>query len=182
MSHPQPSSGHGRYALSFLERNPSLSNSLFADCEHDLDQVSTVIEPILHAHRRCQSARFYIQGITTGRTTFLATNLPNIQDFHATTIASTWLIGRSVQCAITVQNLSISRCHAVIGYCQGKGFYITDVGSSNGTWVNRRRLNVSERCPLQDGDLIQLGSLVVEFFAVDREEEASPPTAEATHY
>jgi pSer/pThr/pTyr-binding forkhead associated (FHA) protein len=150
--------------LTFLERNPAISDSLFADCNHSLAEVTTVIEPVLKAYQRCQVTSFYIQAVTTGRTAFLATNLPDEQEVQAVDVASSWLVGRSSTCAITVLNRSVSRRHAVIGHHTSVGFYVTDVGSSNGTWVNRRKLAPMERRALQDGDLLQFGSLKVEFF------------------
>ncbi|HHP7246309.1 MAG TPA: FHA domain-containing protein [Elainellaceae cyanobacterium] len=156
--------------LSFLEQNPAISDSLFADCNHNLAEVTTIIEPVLKAHQRCQITSFYIQAVTTGRTAFLATNMPDGPDVQATDVASSWLIGRSSTCAVTVLNRSVSRRHAVIGHHSSIGFYVTDVGSSNGTWVNRRKLAPMERRSLQDGDLLQLGSLKAEFFIASRQQ------------
>lgn len=154
--------------LSFLRRNPSVSDLLLADCNYDLDEVSTVIAPVFRAQQRCQFASCYIQAVTTGRTTFLATNLIQEQATDITPIDSCWSIGRSSTCAIPILDRSVSRCHAVIGYGPSDGFYITDVGSSNGTWVNHRRLSASQRFPLKDGDLLRLGTINIEFFATQR--------------
>lgn len=151
-------------ALSLLEQNPALSNSLLAECNHDLQKVTTIIQPILNASARCEVASFYIQAITTGRTTFLVTNLSNSEAFNITDSAASWLIGRSVNCAVAVQDTCVSRQHAVIGHVFGRDFYLTDVGSSNGTWVNRCRIAPLERCLLNDGDLIQIGPVQIEFF------------------
>ncbi|GET39805.1 FHA domain-containing protein [Microseira wollei] len=151
-------------ALSFLEQNPALSDSLLAECNHDVEKVTTIIQPILNAALRCEIARFYIQAITTGRTTFLVTNLKESEALQITDSAASWLLGRSGNCAIAIKDTCISRQHAVIGHVLGREFYITDVGSSNGTWVNHRRLAHLERCLLRDGDLIQLGPVQIEFF------------------
>ena len=151
-------------ALSLLEQNPALSDSLLADCNHDVQKVTTIIQPILNAASRCEIARFYIQAVTTGRTTFLVTNLKDAQALQITDSAASWLLGRSGNCAIAIKDTCISRQHAVIGHVCGREFYITDVGSSNGSWVNHRRLAHLERCLLGDGDLIQLGPVQLEFF------------------
>ncbi len=66
----------------------------------------------------------------------------------------------------------MSRRHAVIGHCPS-GFYIADLGSLNGTWVNQRRLIPSQRALLQDGDLIRFGVLGIEFFLSKRNNQ--PP-------
>ncbi len=95
---------------------------------------------------------------------FLTTNLSDHQTAHVTEAASGWLIGRSPNCAIAVEDPSISRRHAVIGHRPNQGFYIIDVGSSNGTFVNDSRLIAMEQCLLNDGDIIKLSNTCVEFF------------------
>ncbi|XGV98132.1 MAG: FHA domain-containing protein [Leptolyngbya sp. BL-A-14] len=160
----KPSSDSDRRTLNFLEKNPALSQCLLEDCGTNLSQVSTIIEPVLSASSRCEISSFYIQAVTTGRTAFLTTNLPDDRATHVTSVGSSWLIGRSSNCAISINSLSISRCHAVIGHCPDRGFYIMDVGSSNGTFVNCRRLAALEQRILNDGDLVELSHTRFEFF------------------
>lgn len=160
-----PSNNSGDRALQFLKSYPAISRSLLLDCGHDIDKISTLVEPILDAPNRC-AASYYIQAVTTGRTAFLTTNLPNPTQSHLTAIASTWLIGRSRNCAITFPQPSVSRCHAVIGHSPAEGFYLMDVGSSNGTFLNDQQLPVLERRSLEDGQSILFSHLPVEFFVV----------------
>ena len=56
----------------------------------------------------------------------------------------------------------ISRRHAKIDYVDGK-FYITDMGSANGTSVNERLIR--SRTPLRDGDKINIGDTEIIFFS-----------------
>ncbi len=160
----KPSHSSTGRALNFLKQNPSISQTLIAEVGEDFSRVSTLIQPILDAPNRCEISSYYIQAVTTGRAAFLTTNLPNMHQTHVTEIGSGWLIGRSLNCAITVEELSISRCHAVIGHRPNHGFYIIDVGSSNGTFVNGRRLATLKQQFLEDGDLIELSHTRVEFF------------------
>lgn len=160
----KPSSDSNQRALSFLEKNPSLSQCLLEDCGTNLSQVATIIEPVLNASSRCEVSSFYIQAVTTGRNAFLTTNLPDECATHVTSVGASWLIGRNSTCAISIKSSSISRCHAVIGHCLDRGFYIMDVGSSNGTFVNCRRLAALEQRVLNDGDLVELSHTRVEFF------------------
>jgi pSer/pThr/pTyr-binding forkhead associated (FHA) protein len=51
---------------------------------------------------------------------------------------------------------SISRCHAKIAAFRGRHL-IEDLGSTNGTVVNGRPLNLGQRLPLQPGDHVTLG-------------------------
>lgn len=168
-------------AINFLEQNPSLSHCLLADCNNDLNRVTTLIEPILQASHRCELTSCYIQALTTGRVTFLTTNLSRRQPVQVTATGSSWLIGRHPTSAIAVPDNSISRRHAVISYCSDSDFYITDIGSSNGTWVNYRKLAQLDRWLLRDGDLIQLGSLKLEFFIIGYN-ETHPAQNEVTRY
>ncbi|NET35197.1 MAG: FHA domain-containing protein [Cyanothece sp. SIO1E1] len=162
------SSSRNCCAQVFLQQNPVISNSLIADCDHDFEKVTAIIEPVLNAPERCQITPFYIQAVTTGRTTFLTTNL-STDGCEAQVIqpAANYLIGRSLNCAITIRERSVSRQHAVIGYVHDQGFFLTDVGSRNGTKLNKHRLPAQDRRLLADGDLIQLCSLKVEFFISD---------------
>lgn len=50
---------------------------------------------------------------------------------------------------------TISRAHAAIG-CDGEGFFVQDLDSTNGTLVNGQR---RERTPLASGDEIRIGRL-----------------------
>ena len=50
----------------------------------------------------------------------------------------------------------VSRIHANIRL-EGEAYYIEDVGSSNGTYINNIPLNVGSRHRLSEGDRISLG-------------------------
>ncbi|HEY9762717.1 MAG TPA: FHA domain-containing protein [Trichocoleus sp.] len=138
--------------------------TLFQNFDFDLEQVSDTIDPILTAQSRCEITSLYIQGIVSNGTAFLCTNINTEHAIEVTSRNSSWLIGKSSHCTISVPHSEISPRHAVIGYQSNHGFFITDLGSNNGTWVNRRPLEPHQRYFLQDGDLIELGCLQVEFF------------------
>ena len=148
------------------EQNPFLSDSLLHDCRYEVDKVAAVIEPLLNAPRRCRVTSLYVQAVTTGRNTFLATNLVPDRMTQITPIALSWSVGRNPACTIPVRHKTVSRYHALIEYHSKHGLYLTDLGSSNGTWVNQHRLMPHEKRILGDGDLIQLGKLQMEFFLV----------------
>lgn len=67
-------------------------------------------------------------------------------------------IGRSMSNDITVDDPEVSRRHAKI-IRRGDAFLIEDWGSTNGTFVNDKR--VTTRVALRDGDRIRLGEAVV---------------------
>ena len=70
-------------------------------------------------------------------------------------------IGRSPDCDIFLDDVTVSRRHAV-ALKQGDAFVIEDQGSLNGTFLNRRRLESAE---LSDDDELQIGKYRLVFFA-----------------
>ena len=62
-------------------------------------------------------------------------------------------IGRSPDAGVFLDDVTVSRNHALL-VRRKDGFYIDDLGSLNGTYVNRRRI---ESHRLADGDEIQVG-------------------------
>jgi hypothetical protein len=62
-------------------------------------------------------------------------------------------IGRTPDAAVFLDDVTVSRNHALI-VRRRDGLYIDDLGSLNGTYVNRRRI---ESHKLEDGDEIQIG-------------------------
>lgn len=70
-------------------------------------------------------------------------------------------IGRSAGNTVALENDHISRKHAVI-QLQGQGeFWIVDLGSSNGTYVNGRRM--TRPIALKTGDVIEMAGSRIEF-------------------
>src|SRR5437667_10769287 len=64
------------------------------------------------------------------------------------------VIGRSRDCDIQLADANVSRRHAELRQ-EGASFWIVDLGSTNGTEVNGKRI---KRAELRDGDKIMLGS------------------------
>jgi sulfur carrier protein ThiS len=69
-------------------------------------------------------------------------------------------IGRSPDCGIFLDDVTVSRKHANVVRNDGR-FTIEDQGSLNGTFVNRKRVDSAE---LDDGDEIQIGKYRLTFF------------------
>lgn len=62
-------------------------------------------------------------------------------------------IGRTPDCDIFLDDVTVSRRHAVVAKGEG-GFTLEDLGSLNGTFLNRHRIEKSE---LEPGDELQIG-------------------------
>ena len=74
-------------------------------------------------------------------------------------------IGRQAGVAILLDDQDVSRHHAVLERA-GNRVVLTDPGSTNGTWVNRRRLRAGDprdRVELRDGDELLCGSVTLRF-------------------
>ena len=70
-------------------------------------------------------------------------------------------IGRSPEAGVFLDDVTVSRDHAVLVHRQG-GWYLDDSGSLNGTYVNRKRID-SHR--LEDGDELQVGKYKLTYLA-----------------
>lgn len=74
------------------------------------------------------------------------------QEFNLCRFATA--IGRAVSCDVVLADKSVSRQHAII-YCLKGKFFIEDVGSTNGTMLNKKP--VVTRVPLSSGDEVRIG-------------------------
>jgi FHA domain/zinc-ribbon domain len=70
-------------------------------------------------------------------------------------------IGRSPECDVFLDDVTVSRRHAVVTR-RDETFTIEDQGSLNGTFVNRRRIETGE---LEDDDELQIGKYRLVFLA-----------------
>ncbi|HEY4348438.1 MAG TPA: FHA domain-containing protein [Gaiellaceae bacterium] len=68
-------------------------------------------------------------------------------------------IGRSPDCEIFLDDVTVSRTHALLVERDGH-FVVEDQGSLNGTFVNRRRIDTAT---LQNGDELQVGKYRMTF-------------------
>ncbi len=70
-----------------------------------------------------------------------------------------WMvIGRGRSADILIAEPTISRAHAVIGH-DDEGFFVQDLGSTNGTRVNGER---TDKLHLADRDEVLLGKLLLQ--------------------
>jgi pSer/pThr/pTyr-binding forkhead associated (FHA) protein len=74
------------------------------------------------------------------------------------------LIGRDATCDLVIPHQTMSRQYARLDVQNG-GWWVEDLGSASGTWVNGRR--ATGRVRLSDGDRLQLGVYVFTFSAED---------------
>ncbi|MCS7030424.1 MAG: adenylate/guanylate cyclase domain-containing protein [Gloeomargarita sp. SKYG116] len=84
-----------------------------------------------------------------------------------------WSVGRSDQSAIILGSPWVSRMHALIQRAGEQEFYVIDLGSRNGTFVNGQR--VMAPVQLQDGDRVTFGQIHLQFtYQTDRPDTPDP--------
>jgi pSer/pThr/pTyr-binding forkhead associated (FHA) protein len=115
------------------------------------------------SHGLINTPLIYIQGVTVGTEAYLVTNLGQGATQALTQAQQTWVIGRDPQrVALSIPDDRLSRCHAAIKYVEGQGFYLIDLNSRNGSYVNGELVRQSRL--LEDGDRVRLGSITFVFF------------------
>ncbi len=76
-------------------------------------------------------------------------------------LTGTCSIGRAPESTLPITSKEVSRKHAII-QAQGESeFWLVDLGSANGTYLNGRRLSQSVR--LRNGDIIRIADMEIEF-------------------
>jgi pSer/pThr/pTyr-binding forkhead associated (FHA) protein len=104
----------------------------------------------------------YITGIIQAGQVYLVTNLADGKTKTLLQPQGIWTIGRDRQLAISIAHRQLSRQHAVIQYIPGQGFYLVDLNSTNGSFINGEP--VHGRMLLKDGDRVRLSSIAFSFF------------------
>jgi pSer/pThr/pTyr-binding forkhead associated (FHA) protein len=104
----------------------------------------------------------YITGVVQHNKVYLITNLIQGKTQQLVQSQGVWILGRGSYAAISIADDRLSRTHAVIQYADNEGFYIFDLNSTNGTFVNNEP--IYEPVLLKDGDRIRLGSMTFSFF------------------
>jgi two-component system, cell cycle response regulator len=70
-------------------------------------------------------------------------------------------LGRSADSSFPISDITVSRQHAFVSVDDVGTVYLRDDGSTNGTFVNGKRVTPYRPVNLDDGDRIQLGTTVV---------------------
>lgn len=68
-------------------------------------------------------------------------------------------VGRAEKCHIVVDDTYVSQVHARF-FADGETFVVEDLGSTNGTYLNRRR--ITSPAELSRGDRVKIGKTVLE--------------------
>ncbi len=74
-------------------------------------------------------------------------------------------LGRHPESDVFLDDVTVSRRHATVTRTDS-GFFVTDAGSLNGTYINRELV---DKGPLQDGDELRVGKFRLVFVALGAE-------------
>src|SRR5512135_775122 len=77
--------------------------------------------------------------------------------------SKTMVIGRGSECQIPILDSSLSRAHAQVLKKESGRFYVSDLGSTNGTYLNEQKLTSSRAVEVKNGDLLKMGNLIFKF-------------------
>ncbi|XP_054714718.1 kanadaptin-like [Uloborus diversus] len=77
-------------------------------------------------------------------------------------LSSFIVFGRLDTCEIVLEHPSVSRFHAIVQYCRGdeshpKGFYLYDLGSTHGTFLNKQQIKSNIYYKLKVGYIVKFG-------------------------
>lgn len=72
------------------------------------------------------------------------------------------IIGRDPNAEISIADPSVSRKHAKV-IRQGEDVFIEELGSSNGSDINGKKIKKGERCRLSKEDMVKIGNTILKF-------------------
>jgi len=142
--------------------------------EHHRGLLNEILDLENVDNRSRSRSSLYMQGVVQRGQVFLVTNLKEKTQSLAQP-QNVWMIGRDRKASLSIQDKRLSRRHAAIQYVADQGFYLVDLDSTNGSFVNGEP--VRSCLLLKDGDHIRLGRLAFNFFLCHAPEpvDALPP-------
>jgi pSer/pThr/pTyr-binding forkhead associated (FHA) protein len=72
------------------------------------------------------------------------------------------VIGRDASCDVVIENKLVSKRHAMIQKIKAD-YFVTDLGSTNGTFINEQRVPQDKYMKIEPGDHIKIGKIVLAF-------------------
>jgi hypothetical protein len=72
-------------------------------------------------------------------------------------------VGRVTDNELTLNDPSVSKIHAALTMNQQGTLLVADTGSTNGTFINGRRISYGEARQIEDGDVVGFGDVEVRF-------------------
>jgi hypothetical protein len=76
-------------------------------------------------------------------------------------------VGRVSDNDLSLNDPSVSKIHAALVMNQQGTLLVADTGSTNGTFINGRRISYGESRPIEEGDVVGFGDIEVRFRKLD---------------
>jgi len=143
--------------------HPNRDDARFcAECGHPLQEDVTVTLPAIEPEEEVHDEfPFPHDELEAGQALLLVKRGPNAgSTFLLAQDATT--VGRSTEGDVFLDDVTVSRKHAVFERRAGGAWFVRDVGSLNGTYVNGEQVDETK---LASGDEVQIGRFKVTFFA-----------------
>ncbi|MDQ5845831.1 MAG: FHA domain-containing protein [Acidobacteriota bacterium] len=77
-------------------------------------------------------------------------------------------VGRVADNDLALNDTSVSKIHAALTMNNQATLLVADTGSTNGTYINGRRISYGEARQIEDGDVVGFGDVEVRFRKVER--------------
>ena len=142
-------------------RNP-LGSRFCSSCGAGLDggEANTTMSVTIPIDSAVEEMEIELEELPAGVGMLVVTRGPNSGSKYALDEPLV-TAGRHPDSTIFLDDITVSRRHAEVRRVEG-GYEVADVGSLNGTYLNRERV---EKAPLSDGDELQIGTFKLLFLA-----------------
>jgi pSer/pThr/pTyr-binding forkhead associated (FHA) protein len=144
------------YFIEGVKLNVGFDNTDENDAELNVTMPLINIKEAIPAEERVEEssvsfvARHKIKGVAKQKTV----NLP---------AGGRISIGRTGSSDLILEDISVSKIHASIAADDDGGLVVADTGSTNGTFINGKRIPYGKAMPLVNGDHVKFGEVEVEF-------------------
>ncbi len=143
--------------------HPNKDDARFcAECGHPLHGDVTLSLPAIEGEEEPHDEfPFPHDELEPGQALLLVKRGPNAGSTFLVHAEST-TVGRSPDSGVFLDDVTVSRAHAVLERRENDAWFVRDVGSLNGTYVNGEQV---DETTLATGDEVQIGRFKLTFFA-----------------
>ena len=143
--------------------HPNKDDARFcAECGHPLHGDVTLSLPAIEGEEEPHDEfPFPHDELEPGQALLLVKRGPNAGSTFLVHAEST-SVGRSPDSGVFLDDVTVSRAHAVLERRENDAWFVRDVGSLNGTYVNGEQV---DETTLATGDEVQIGRFKLTFFA-----------------
>ena len=143
--------------------HPNKDDARFcAECGASLQADATLsLTPVEAEDEAHDEFPFPHDELEPGQSLLLVKRGPNAGSTFLLEAAST-TVGRATDSAVFLDDITVSRAHAIFERRDDGSWFVRDVGSLNGTYVNSEQVDETK---LASGDEVQIGKFRLTFFA-----------------